>query len=60
MFDRSCVSRFGMRDSLWSHVSFSYNNFSLQRALHAGIFEAVVFFFDVQEESLGSARDLAF
>ena len=37
-----------------------WQHFSLQRALHAGVFETVVFFFDVQEESLGSARDLAF
>ena len=40
VFDRSWVSRLGMRGSLLSHVSISCKHFSLQRALHAGVFEA--------------------
>ena len=46
-----------MRGSLWSHVSISCKHFSLQRAPHAGVFEAAVLFFDAHEESLGPARD---
>ena len=50
VFDRSCVSRLGMR-------GISCKQFSLQRAPHAGVFEAAAFFFDAHEESLGPARD---
>ena len=50
VFDRSCVSQLGMR-------GISCNQFSLQRAPHAGVFEAAAFFFDAHEESLGPARD---
>ena len=57
MFDRSCVSRLGMRGFLWSHVSISCKHFSLQRAPHTTVFEAATLLFDTQEESLGPARD---
>ena len=40
-----------------SHVSTSCKRFSLQRAPHAGVFEAAAFFFDAYEESVGPARD---
>ena len=50
MFDRSCVSRLGMR-------GISCKPFSVQRANHAGVFEAAAFFFDAHEESLGPALD---
>ena len=36
--------------------SISCKHFSLQRAPHAGVFEAAALIFDAQEESLGPAR----
>ena len=49
--------RLGRRGFLWSHVSISCKHFSLQRAPHAGVFEAAALFFNAHEVSLGPARD---